>query len=449
MSEFPASPDAKSPRVGLVSLGCPKALVDAEQIITGLRAEGYDIAPDYHSADMVIVNTCGFIDAAREESLAAIGEALSENGKVIVTGCLGAQSGLIEQRYPKVIAVTGPHAKTQVLQQVRTHLPPPHHPYTDLLPPAGLKLTPRHYAYIKISEGCNHRCSFCIIPSLRGDLVSRPVDEVLREAEQLAAGGVNELLVISQDTSAYGVDLRHAHGAWHDERYRAHFVDLARGLGRLGVWVRLHYVYPYPHVDDIIPLMAQGALLPYLDIPFQHADAQVLKAMRRPASAENVLRRLEAWRAQVPELCLRSTFIVGFPGETEQAFETLLTFLRDAQLDRVGAFAYSPVAGAAANQLPGALPESVKQERLAALMAVQSEISARKLRARIGDELTILVDEVDEATGAVVGRSYADAPQIDGVVRATGGVGVAVGEFVDVEIHAADAHDLSGEIISL
>lgn len=449
MSESPASPDSKPPRVGLVSLGCPKALVDAEQIITGLRAEGYDIAPDYASADMVIVNTCGFIDAAREESLAAIGEALNENGKVIVTGCLGARSGLIEERYPKVIAVTGPHAKTDVLKQVRTHLPAPHHPYHDLLPPAGLKLTPRHYAYLKISEGCNHRCSFCIIPSLRGDLVSRPVDEVLREAEHLAAEGVNELLIVSQDTSAYGVDRRHAGSDWHGEPYRAHIVDLARGLGQLGIWVRLHYVYPYPHVDNIIPLMAQGAILPYLDIPFQHADRGVLSAMRRPASAENVLRRLEAWRRQVPELCLRSTFIVGFPGETEQAFEALLTFLRDAQLDRVGAFAYSPVDGAAANRLPGALPESVKQERLAALMAVQSDISARKLRARIGEELTILVDEVDEATGTVIGRSYADAPQIDGVVRATGGAGIAVGEFVDVEIHGADAHDLSGDILSL
>ncbi len=433
-----------SPRIGFISLGCPKALVDAEQILTRLRAEGYTITDRYEDAGLVVVNTCGFIDEAVEESLEAIGEALDENGKVIVTGCLGARGEIVQQAHPNVLAVTGPHALDEVMQAVHAHLPRPHDPYTDLVPPAGLKLTPRHYAYLKISEGCNHRCSFCIIPQLRGDLVSRPIGEVLQEAENLVAGGVRELLVISQDTSAYGVDVKYRPDFWRGRPLNTRMTDLAAALGDLGVWVRLHYVYPYPHVDEVIPLMAEGRILPYLDVPLQHASPRILKAMKRPGDIERTLRRIERWRETCPELTLRSTFIVGFPGETEADFEELLQFLSDARLDRVGAFAYSPVAGAPANALPDPVPEDVKQERLARFMATQAQISAEKLQQRIGQRATVLIDGRDEQ-GLLLGRSAGEAPEIDGVVildRMTSEP--APGEFVEVEIVSATDHDLVG-----
>ncbi len=432
----PTAPRAV-PTVGFVSLGCPKALVDSERILTQLRAEGYATAKDYGGADLVIVNTCGFIDAAVEESLDAIGEALSENGKVIVTGCLGAKQGVVRSAHPSVLAVTGPHDTEGVMRAVHAHLPKPHDPYTDLVPPQGIKLTPGHYAYLKISEGCNHRCSFCIIPSMRGDLVSRPVGEVMQEAENLVKAGVKELLVISQDTSAYGVDLKYRTGFWQGRPLKTKMTELCRALGELGVWVRLHYVYPYPHVDEVIPLMAEGKLLPYLDVPFQHASPRILKLMKRPASAEKVLERLASWRAICPEITVRSTFIAGFPGETESEFGELLAFLQEAQLDRVGCFTYSPVEGAAANALPDHVPDELKVERHARFMQAQQEISAAKLKHKVGKTLKVLIDSPG------VGRSSADAPEIDGTVRFKGGKS---GEFAAVTIERADAHDLHGRI---
>ncbi len=437
---------AKQPKVGFVSLGCPKALVDSERILTQLRAEGYDLVPTYEDADLVVVNTCGFIDAAVEESLDAIGEALSENGRVIVTGCLGAKEEVIRNQHPQVLKVTGPHAYEEVIAAVHQHLPPRHDPFTSLVPPQGIKLTPRHYAYLKISEGCNHRCTFCIIPSMRGDLVSRPVGEVLEEAERLVKAGVKELLVISQDTSAYGVDIKYRTGFWRGRPVRTRMTELCRALGELGAWVRLHYVYPYPHVDEVIPLMAEGKLLPYLDVPLQHASPRVLKAMRRPASSESNLRRIEAWREICPELTLRSTFIVGFPGETEADFEELLQFLEAAQLDRVGCFTYSPVEGAQANSLPDPVPEEVKQERLERFMALQARISATKLQAKIGRRLRVLVDAVD-ADGAVA-RSAADAPEIDGVVYIADGAHLQAGDWADVTVTGASEHDLEARCLS-
>lgn len=431
--------------VGFVSLGCPKALVDSERILTQLRAEGYTISPDYQGADLVVVNTCGFIEAAVAESLDAIGEALSENGRVIVTGCLGAKGDIVRQTHPQVLAVTGPQALNDVMQAVHAHLPKPHDPYTDLVPAPGIKLTPRHYAYLKISEGCNHRCTFCIIPSMRGDLVSRDIGEVLQEAENLAKAGVQELLVISQDTSAYGVDVKYRAGFWQGRPIKTRLVELAQALGGLGIWVRLHYVYPYPHVDDIIPLMADGKILPYLDVPLQHASSRILKLMKRPASAENNLARIEKWREVCPDITLRSTFIVGFPGETEQEFAELLDFLRAAQLDRVGCFAYSPVEGAAANALPDAVPEEVKQERLARFMALQEAISADKLQHKVGQTLTVLIDTVDASTA--VARSAADAPEIDGVVSIEGAPGLKSGDFCRVRVIRAGAHDLWGQLV--
>jgi len=440
---------AKAPTVGFVSLGCPKALVDSERIITRLRAEGYAMSGSYEGADLVVVNTCGFIDAAVQESLDAIGEALAENGRVIVTGCLGARTSggenLVAKVHPRVLAVTGPHAADEVLAHVHAQLPKPHDPYTDLVPPAGIKLTPKHYAYLKIAEGCNHRCSFCIIPSMRGDLVSRPISEVMREAENLVRQGVREILVISQDTSAYGVDLRYKLDFVGGRAVKTRMTTLVQELARLDVWVRLHYVYPYPHVDEVIPLMAEGAVLPYLDVPLQHSHPRVLKAMKRPASGERNIERICAWRAICPELTIRSTFIAGFPGETEAEFEHLLDFLREAELDRVGCFAYSPVDGAAANELPGQLPEAVREERRARLMQVQEEISARRLARKVGTLQRVLVDEVGPTVA--VGRSTADAPEIDGVVRfRTGRRRIAVGEFVDVRIEASQQHDLEGRL---
>jgi ribosomal protein S12 methylthiotransferase len=434
------------PKVGFVSLGCPKALVDSERILTRLRAEGYDVVGSYEDANLVVVNTCGFIDDAVHESLDAIGEALARNGKVIVTGCLGARPETITDRHPNVLKVTGPHAYEEVVNAVHDELPPLHDPFVDLVPPQGIRLTPRHYAYLKISEGCNHRCSFCIIPSMRGDLVSRPIGEVMLEAERLVKAGVKELLVISQDTSAYGSDLKYATGFWGGKPVKARFEDLARSLGSLGVWVRLHYVYPYPHVDSVIALMAEGKVLPYLDIPFQHGSPRVLKLMRRPAHAENTLERIRRWRETCPDITLRSTFIVGFPGETEEDFQVLLDWLREAQLDRVGCFKYSPVAGAAANELPDPVPETVKQERLDRFMALAAEISADKLAAKVGRTLRVLVDEVNE-DGAIA-RSRADAPEIDGTVRiAKPGRKLRAGDWADVEITAADAYDLAGKLI--
>jgi len=434
------------PKVGLVSLGCPKALVDSERILTQLKAEGYDISPDYAGADVVVVNTCGFLDSARAESLEAIGEALNENGKVIVTGCLGATPDLILEQYPSVLAVTGPHRYEQVMAAVHQVVPPRHDPFLDLVPAAGVKLTPRHYAYLKISEGCNHRCSFCIIPHLRGDLVSRPIDEVLREAENLVNGGVRELLVISQDTSAYGVDLRHKGAEWRGRERRAHMTDLAGALGELGAWVRLHYVYPYPHVDDVIPLMAEGKVLPYLDIPFQHASPTVLKAMRRPGNQEKVLQRLAAWRRDVPDIAIRSTFIVGFPGETEEDFTLLLDWLKEAQLDRVGCFRYEAVDGAPANDLPDAVPEEVKEERWNRFMAVQQDISMAKLDAKVGRTLEVIVDEIDPEDGAIC-RSHADAPEIDGnVIVEEPTRRLRPGEIVRVTIDEAGEYDLFGHL---
>ena len=433
-----------APRIGFISLGCPKALVDSERILTQLRAEGYDMTPSYKDADLVVVNTCGFIDAAVEESLDAIGEALAENGKVIVTGCLGAREAEIRARHPQVLKVTGAHAYEEVVNAVHEQLPPLHDPFIHLVPPQGIKLTPRHYAYLKISEGCNHRCTFCIIPSLRGDLVSRPIGEVMGEAERLVNAGVKELLVVSQDTSAYGVDLKYRTSFWEGRPLKTRFQELASALGELGVWVRMHYVYPYPHVDGIIPLMADGKILPYLDIPFQHSSPHILKLMKRPASGENNLERIRAWREICPDITLRSTFIVGFPGETDEDFEDLLDFLDQAQLDRVGCFAYSPVAGAAANDLPGAVPEEIKEERLARFMELQEHISADRLQAKVGRRETVLIDEV-VAEGAV-GRSRADAPDIDGQVFIDGATHLQVGEFVEVEIEEADEHDLWGHL---
>ena len=432
------------PKVGFVSLGCPKALVDSERILTQLRVEGYDVVGSYAAADVVVVNTCGFIDAAVEESLDAIGEAMAENGKVVVTGCLGARAALIRERFPDVLSISGPQDYGSVMNAVHAQLPPRHDPYQDLVPPQGIKLTPRHYAYLKIAEGCNHRCSFCIIPSMRGDLVSRPVDEVLVEAEKLVRGGVRELLVISQDTSAYGVDLRYAKRGWRGREYATRMTALCEGLAELGAWVRLHYVYPYPHVDEVIPLMAQGRLLPYLDVPLQHANPRILKLMKRPASGERNLDRIRAWRATCPELTIRSTFIVGFPGETEAEFEELLEFLEAAQLDRVGAFAYSPVQGAAANALPDPVPEERKQERLARFMATQEAISAARLCRKVGSVQQVLVDEV--GASVAVGRSSADAPEIDGKVYVHGAVRLKPGQFIDVRIERAEAHDLHGSL---
>jgi ribosomal protein S12 methylthiotransferase len=431
------------PRIGFVSLGCPKATVDSERILTRLRAEGYGIAPDYDGADLVVVNTCGFIDAAVDESLAAIGEAIDEHGRVIVTGCLGSRAELIHERHPQVLAVTGAHAYDQVMEAVHTHLPPPTDPFTSLLPPQGIKLTPHHFAYLKIAEGCNHRCSFCIIPSLRGDLVSRPIGQVMAEAERLVEAGVRELLVISQDTSAYGLDLKYRSDFWGGRPLRTDIETLARSLGELPAWVRLHYVYPYPQVDRLIPLMADGLILPYLDMPLQHGSPAVLKAMRRPAATEKVLERLAAWRRICPELVLRSTFIVGFPGETEADFEQLLDFIDTAQLDRVGCFAYSPVHGAAANELPDPVPEDVKEERRERFMIRQAEISRAKLAARVGQRLTVLVDEVLE--DQVIARSHADAPEIDGTVIIDGPWDLAPGDFIEVKVTGSAQHDLYAE----
>jgi ribosomal protein S12 methylthiotransferase len=436
----PKTPQKAPGKVGFVSLGCPKALVDSERILTQLRAEGYLISPSYEDADLVVVNTCGFIDSAVEESLDAIGEALEENGKVIVTGCLGAKSDVVRKTHPKVLAVTGPHATDEVMSAVHAHVPKPHDPFIDLVPPQGIKLTPKHYAYLKIAEGCNHRCTFCIIPSMRGDLVSRPVGEVMQEAEALVKAGVKELLVISQDTSAYGVDVKYRTGFWGGRPLKTRMTELARALGSLGVWVRLHYVYPYPHVDEVIPLMAEGKILPYLDVPFQHASRRVLKAMKRPANAEDNLARIRKWREICPDLTIRSTFIVGFPGETEGEFEELLAFLEEAQLDRVGCFAYSSVEGAAANALADPVLEPVKEARRARFMAVQERISAARLKRKIGRELTVLVDEITD-DGAIA-RSMADAPEIDGFVHVARSRKLAVGDFARVRVTRSDAHDL-------
>ncbi|MDD5388311.1 MAG: 30S ribosomal protein S12 methylthiotransferase RimO [Gallionellaceae bacterium] len=431
------------PKIGFVSLGCPKNTFDSERILTQLRAEGYLIVPTYQDADLVVVNTCGFIDAAVEESLDAIGEALRENGKVIVTGCLGARESVIMDAHPQVLAITGPHAADAVMGHVHSHLAKPHDPFADLVPPGGMKLTPRHYAYLKISEGCNHRCTFCIIPSLRGDLVSRPIGDVLAEAEALARAGVKELLVISQDTSAYGVDVKYRPGFHNGRPVKTRMLELVQELAKLGIWVRLHYVYPYPSVDHVIPLMAEGKVLPYLDVPFQHASPRILKAMKRPGDIDNTLRRIEKWREVCPELVIRSTFIVGFPGETEEDFDTLLDFLEEAKLDRVGAFAYSPVDGAKANELADHVDEDVQQDRLARFMDVQADISAAKLKARLGQEMTVLVDEV--GGGRAIARSYADAPEIDGVVHIAQGRGLQPGDFVKVKITRSDDYDLWGK----
>ena len=435
----------KDPTVGFISLGCPKAWVDSERILTTLRTDGYQVVANYDSADLVVVNTCGFIDAAVEESLNSIGEAITENGKVIVTGCLGSRENEIRAKYPQVLSVTGAHAYDQVVAAVHDHLPIVSDPYKNLVPPQGVKLTPSHYAYLKISEGCNHRCTFCIIPSMRGDLVSRSIDDVLVEAEKLVAAGVKELLVVSQDTSAYGVDIKYRESTWRGQAWKTQFYDLARALGKLGVWVRMHYVYPYPHVDKIIPLMAEGNVLPYLDIPFQHASPRILKLMKRPAATENNLERIQAWRKICPEIVIRSTFIVGFPGETEAEFELLLDFLTAAQLDRVGCFTYSPVKGAVANALVDPVPESVKEERLKRFMAHQAEISRAKMSNRIGTIEQVLVDEV-VAEGAVA-RSRFDAPEIDGQVFIDGATHLQVGDWVKVEIEDADEHDLWGKLI--
>ena len=431
------------PKVGMVSLGCPKALVDSERILTKLRADGYGLSADYAGADVVLVNTCGFLDSAKEESLEAIGEALAENGRVIVTGCLGQEAEMIRARFPKVLAISGAHQYEAVVGAVHEAAPMPANAFLNLVPDSGLKLTPRHYSYLKISEGCNHRCSFCIIPSIRGDLVSRRPDAVLREAEKLVAAGTRELLVISQDTSAYGVDIKHEPRQWHGREVRAHMTDLARELGSLGAWVRLHYVYPYPHVDRVIPLMAQGLVTPYLDIPFQHAAPSVLRAMKRPANEAKVLERIHRWRAICPDIAIRSTFVVGFPGETEADFQYLIDWLKEAQLDRVGAFRFEPVQGAAANALPNQVPEAVKEDRYARLMELTARISAEKLAAKIGRTLDVIIDEVDEDGGAT-GRSQADAPEIDGSVFLRDAGGLVQGDIVPVLIEDADDHDLFG-----
>jgi ribosomal protein S12 methylthiotransferase len=435
----------RTPAVGFVSLGCPKALVDAERLMTQLRSRGYRIAPGYDDADLVVVNTCGFIDSAIDESLQAIGEALDHNGRVLVTGCLGANPQRILDAHPKVLGITGPHAYEQVMEAVNQHLPQPHDPLLDLVPPQGLRLTPRHYAYVKIAEGCNNRCSFCIIPSLRGRLVSRPLDEVMREAEALVRAGVKELLVISQDTSAYGQDLRYAPAQWHDRAWETRFIDLARALSSLGVWTRLHYVYPYPHVDEVIGLMSDQGVLPYLDIPFQHGSPSVLKRMRRPAHAENTLRRIQAWRRERADLTLRSSFIVGFPGETDAEFEELLAWLDEAQLDRVGCFRYSPVEGATANGIAAHVPEEVMEERYQRFMHKAADISARRLAKRIGQRCRVLIDAIED--GVAIGRSAAEAPEIDGVIRIKRAGKLQVGEFATVELSAADTYDLEARLV--
>ena len=453
------------PRVGMVSLGCPKALVDSERILTKLRANGYDMSPDYAGADVVLVNTCGFLDSAKEESLEAIGEAIAENGRVVVTGCMGKEADAIRARFPDVLAITGPQQYEEVVGAVLEAAPPVPNAYLDLVPEQGLKLTPRHYSYLKISEGCNHRCSFCIIPSIRGDLASRRPDAILREAEKLVAAGTKELLVISQDTSAYGVDIRHQPRPWKDGEVRAHMTDLARELGKLGAWVRLHYVYPYPHVDQVIPLMAEGLVLPYLDIPFQHASPKVLKAMRRPANEAKVLERLKNWRAMSPDIAIRSSFVVGFPGETDEDFEYLLSWLEEAQLDRVGAFRFEPVEGASANALPDHVPEELKEERYQRVMELTARISAEKLAAKVGKTIDVLIDRVDEVAPpseapdrghfdaphpehhhsiGATGRSKADAPEIDGEVHLRDAGGLKQGEIVKVLVEDSDEHDLYG-----
>jgi len=436
-----------APKVGFVSLGCPKALVDSERILTQLRTEGYDIVPNYDGADVVVVNTCGFIDSAKAESLDAIGEALTENGRVIVTGCLGVQEDVIRRIHPGVLAVTGPQQYEQVVRAVHEAAPPSlvHNPYIDLVPPQGIKLTPRHYAYLKISEGCNHRCSFCIIPSMRGDLVSRPIGDVLDEAERLVKAGVKELLVVSQDTSAYGVDVKYRTGFWQGRPVRTRMTELCEALGELGVWVRLHYVYPYPHVDEVIPLMAQGRILPYLDIPFQHASPKILKAMKRPAFEDKTLARIKAWREQCPELTIRSTFIVGFPGETEEDFEYLLDWMTQAQLDMVGCFQYSAVEGASANALPNPVPEDVKQSRWDRFMAHQQAISQARLALKVGKTIDVLIDEVDE--DGAVGRSYANAPEIDGNVFVDSDTPLSPGQLVRVTVTDADEYDLYATVV--
>jgi len=431
-----------TPKVGFVSLGCPKALVDSERIITKLRSEGYQVAPNYDDADVVVVNTCGFLDSAKAESLDAIGEAMSANGRVVVTGCMGVEEDTIRKTHPGVLAVTGPHQYEQVVEAVHDAVPPLHDPFVDLVPEEGLKLTPRHYAYLKISEGCNNRCSFCIIPSLRGDLVSRPAGDVMREAERLVKAGVKELLVISQDTSAYGVDIKYAESPWRDAQLKAKFYDLSEALGSLGAWVRLHYVYPYPHVDNVIPLMADGKLLPYLDIPFQHASPSVLKAMRRPAHQEKTAERIASWRKTCPDLAVRSTFIVGFPGETDDDFEMLLDWLRDTRLNRVGCFVYEPVQGAKANDLPGAIPKRIAQERWQQFMEVSREISQDVLKQKIGRTIPVIVDEVDDE--GAIGRSQWDAPEIDGTVFLNGVTDVSAGDIISVDVEHADAYDLWG-----
>lgn len=443
-----ATPKKTPHRIGFVSLGCPKATVDSEHILTQLRAEGYDIVPTYQGADLVVVNTCGFIDDAVDESLNAIGEALNENGKVIVTGCLGAKGDIVKNTHPDVLAVTGPHATAEVMQAVHKHLPPEHDPFVDLVPPQGIRLTPRHYAYLKISEGCNHRCTFCIIPSLRGDLVSRPVNDVLSEAKRLVEAGVKELLIISQDTSAYGVDVKYKTEFWDGTPVKTRMTELCEALASLGIWIRLHYVYPYPHVDEIIPLMNEGKILPYLDIPFQHANQRILKAMKRPASSENTLQRIKQWRELCPDLTLRSTFIVGFPGETEEEFQELLDFLDEAQLDRVGCFAYSAVEGAVANDLGNLIADEVKQQRLEHFMEKQATISAKRIKRNIGKELVVLIDEISES-GAVA-RSMADAPDIDGVVYITDTAeyDLQPGDFVSVHIESTDQHDMWATLLN-
>ena len=438
-----AAPAGKAPTIGIVSLGCPKALVDSERILTHLRAEGYQISPSYDGAEVVIVNTCGFLDSARDESLDAIGEAMAENGKVIVTGCLGAEPEKILQKYPNVLSISGPQQYESVVDAVHRAVPPAHDPFVDLLPPQGIKLTPRHYAYLKISEGCNNRCTFCIIPNLLGDLVSRPAADVLREAERLVKAGVKELLVISQDTSAYGIDTKYAESEWQGRKVKAKFLDLARELGELGAWVRLHYVYPYPHVDDVIELMAAGKVLPYLDIPFQHASPNVLKNMKRPGDSEKVLERIKGWRKACPDLAIRSTFIVGFPGETEEDFEQLLSWIKEAEIDRAGCFKYEPVEGAASNALAGHVPPEVQEERWHRFMQAQQEVSAKRLAAKVGRILPVIVDDV--RADAIIARSQFDAPEIDGNVILKPAKGVKVGDIINAKITSALEYDLRGE----
>lgn len=435
-----------TPKIGFVSLGCPKALVDSEYILTQLRTEGYEIVPQYGEADLVVVNTCGFIDSAVQESLNAIGEALDENGKVIVTGCLGANADKILDQYPNVLSVTGPHAFQEVMTSVHEHLPRPHDPFMDLVPQTGIKLTPRHYAYLKIAEGCNHSCTFCIIPSMRGKHQSYPVGDVLSQAKKLAAAGVKELLVVAQDTSAYGVDVKYQTGFWDGKPVRSHIQNLCEELGKLGIWVRLHYIYPYPHVDHLIPLMAEGKILPYLDVPMQHASPRILKAMKRPANSENMLNRIRKWREICPEITVRSTFIVGFPGETEEEFEELLNFIREARLDRVGAFIYSPVEGAVANDLAEAIPLEIQEARLERFMALQAEISAEKLEAKVGTVIDVLIDDFDEEEGIAIGRSKADAPEIDGHVYIDDAGPEMIGTIVKVLIDEASTYDLFGTL---